>query len=256
MKKRKPQATPELPVNEWGSIDITKGIPEGLVHVDRPRLGPTCKRLSIECAKAISGWTDYGPISSGIVISEKDLPTLQAALKQKERENANGFRHLSVASALFTLNRRAKRCRDLAQTYYQYGMHGFAGKMRREKEGIYALKGQALHYLLEDGLLVGGEYHRYDGGNWTQVLRGGGFIFHRPCPPQIGIVVIDSKSIESKPKGSKEPTLAVARNVIAKYLADKPAVVTYQWPPKARSVRRYWNDDDFFDEFDEDFDQG
>ena len=83
---------------------------------------------------------------------------------------------LPVLAALFTLNRRAKRCRDLAQTYYQNGMHGFAGKMK-EKEGIYYLKRQVLHYLLEAGILVGGKFHKFPGGNWAEILRSDGYTF-------------------------------------------------------------------------------
>ena len=47
-----------------------------------------------------------------------------------------------------TRNRRAKWCRDMAATYYRTRLHGFAAVARREKEDLYDLKGQALHYLV------------------------------------------------------------------------------------------------------------
>lgn len=75
------------------------------------------------------------------------------------------------------------------------------------------------------------------------MLKADGFVFHRPCTPQTGDVAGDSTSVESKPKGSKEPTLAVARAVIVKYLADKPRVAAYQWPPKSRPILRHRHED-------------
>ena len=72
-----------LPVNEYGNIVITDGVPDGLVHVDLPQLGSTCKRLGIEFAKPVVGWTDYGPILSGVVIQEADRPILEEALAAK-----------------------------------------------------------------------------------------------------------------------------------------------------------------------------
>ena len=38
------------PLTEYGTIDIT-GVPPGLVYVDLPRLGPTCKRLGFEAGR-------------------------------------------------------------------------------------------------------------------------------------------------------------------------------------------------------------
>jgi len=35
--------------------------------VKKPRLGPSCKRLGIDYAKALVGWTDYEPILKGVV---------------------------------------------------------------------------------------------------------------------------------------------------------------------------------------------
>lgn len=172
-KKRRPA----LPITEYGNVDITSGVPDGFVHVDVPRVGPTCNRLGIEYGKALVGW-DYGrygghsyPRLRGIVIRESDHPTLLKTLAEKEQRTELAIARLDVVAALFCLNRKAKRCRDLAQTYYQHGNHGFAGKMIEEKERIYRLKGQALHYLIESGPLVGSTYHKI-GELWAEVLVG------------------------------------------------------------------------------------
>lgn len=235
-----------LPTNEHGTVVITDGVPDGLVHVDLPRLGLTCKRLGIEYAKAIVDWCEVGPrrsrkrypVISGVVIQTTDLPKLRqalAAMAQKRQQQVDG---LAVLAALFTLNRRAKRCRDLAQRYYQKRMFGFATKLKEEKETIYGLKGQVLHHMVEAGVLVGGKYHRFTGGNWAEVLHGGGYTFHRPCPPQAGDTAVDEiESIEAKPKGAKEPSLEVAFEAVEAFLEGKERAVVYQWPPVQRQTR-------------------
>lgn len=253
-----------FPVNDYGNVVITDGVPEGLVHVDLPRMGPTCKRVGIDYAKAIVGWSEVGrsgsrkryPVTSGVVIRNSDLPKLEEALAEKDKKEEQQIDRLPILAALFTLNRRAKRCRDLAQTYYQNRMHGFAGKMKKEKEEIYELKGQVLHYMVAARILGGGKYHRFPGGNWAEVLHGDGYTFHRPCPPQEGSVAVEEmESVESKPKKAKEPKLAVAFGVVGKFLADKEWVIVYEWPPVIRPSRYPgWDDnDERDDDDDEDF---
>lgn len=92
---------------------------------------------------------------------------------------------VDVLVALWTLNRRAKRCRDMAAHFYDCRKHGLAGNARDEKEAIYRLKGQALHWLVEDGRLSHDGCHMFksDDGQqlWSEVLAGEGYSFHRPC---------------------------------------------------------------------------
>lgn len=237
----------KLAVSQHGDIDIVRGVPTDLAHVKVPRVSPTCKRLGIQYAKALIGWDDVGtksyPIHAGIVILATDLPRLEAALKSKESKRQKKIERLSVLAALFTLNRRAKRCRDLAQTYYRHGMHGLAGKMKRQKDEIYDLKGQVIHHLMEAGILIGGQFHRFEFGNWAEILGGEGYRFHRPCPPQV--LANDSQqieSIESRPKEAKEPSLEIAFEVIEKFLQDKPRTSVYEWPVPRWCPHR-WNDD-------------
>src|SRR5437879_1969983 len=95
----------------------------------------------------------------------------------------------------------------------------------------------------------------FAGGNWAEVLKGDGYTFHRPCQPQEGDSVVEEiESIEAKPKGAKEPSLAVALEVVEKFLEGKQRVSVYQWPPVSRQQRRQerdwdadeesWGDDD------------
>jgi hypothetical protein len=145
----------------------------------------------------------------------------------------------SVLDALFTLNRRAKRCRDLAQTYYRNQMHGFAKAMQTEKESIYKIKGQALEHLLRLNEVSVIRHQRFSCGNWAEVLEGKGYIFHRPCPPRNESeddVIIES--IEAKPKGSKEPTLKAAQEILTYFLEGKEAVAVYEWPTTTHQQHR------------------
>ena len=243
-------------------FDIVAGVPDGLVHVDLPRLGPTCKRLGIEYSKAIVGWNEFRrrrerhrhPVTSGVVIREADHDQLLAALAEKKEKERKKAEKLPVLAALFTLNRRAKRCRDLAQAYYQNSMHGLAGEMKQEKERIYFLKGQVLHHHVEAGVLVGGKYHRFGETLWAEVLEGQGYRFHRPCPPQNeGVVAELIESVEAKPKEGKEPALKIAYQVVEAFLADKNMVSVYQWPARIRASRyRRWEDEEFDNFLDDD----
>jgi hypothetical protein len=244
------------PSQRRAGVDITRGVGRGMVHIDLPRLGPTCKRIGIQCWKAIVDWNEFGrgrnkqshPVYSGVVIQQADHVQLLEAIAEKEDKKRRLVGRLSILAAIFTLNRRAKRCRDLAQTYYQNSMHGFAGKLRKEKEQIYDLKGQVLHHLVEAGRFVGGAFHRFEGGNWTEVLEGEGYRFHRPCPPQPGLDSVEIiESVEAKPKEAKEPTLEIAYMVVENFLQGKSRAAVYQWPLKVRRFQHHRRHD--YDEY-------
>lgn len=258
-----------LPINRYGDIDVSKGVPEGMCHINELRLGPICKRLGVEYAKAIVDWTDYGPVLHGIVVHKLDEKAVLTAIQARVAKQRKQADQLSIMAAMFTLNRRAKRCRDLARTYYQNRMHGLAGYMRREKERIYDLKSQVLHHLLERHVLTGGRFHQFEGGTWAEVLTGQGYTFHRPCPPPIDATVeapdgtyprppaeqsdkaVVLESIEAKPKGAKEPPISVAVAAVNKFLAGKRRVRVYQWParpkpPRFQSWEDWDEDDDLF----------
>jgi hypothetical protein len=90
---------------------------------------------------------------------------------------------------------------------------------------------------VKDGTLNVVEYHCFQGGNWAEVLKGQGYTFHRPCPPRDDVGVPELNDIEAKPRDAKEPRLKDALHTITGYLADKPAVKCYTWPPPERDTR-------------------
>jgi len=246
-------------VNEFGNVDLTRQkLGKRYVHVKGKRLQPLCRKLGIKFAEAIVGFDEYrsrcySPIKDGVVVSARSAPKLLAAIAARDertlQRTQDSVRNLDVLAALFTLNRRAKRCRDLARKYYDAGMHGLAGAMRHEKERIYRLKGQALHYLAEEGRLGISGFQRFDDDNWSELLAGDGYSFHRPCAAQSGEVQVRD-DIEAKPKGAKEPTMAVAFEVVERFLEGKPQVSVFQWPRRVRV--RYEREADEYDEFNED----
>jgi hypothetical protein len=214
-------------------------LPAHLQHVKGKRLQPLCRRLGIDFRPGLASFIEYlpnrsAPVLDGVVVRRKDAPRLlhevaerDDRLREKSRREAD---QLSVCAALFTLNRRAKRCRDLARKAYNNRQHRLAGQYREEKEDLYRKKGKTLHHLVADRVLTRTGYHRFEAACWAEILTGEGYTFHRPCrPPKPIPEDADRNSIEAKPKGLKEPTLNVAREVVEKYLHARLGVQVYQW---------------------------
>lgn len=251
--------------NEFGNVDLTRQkLSKRYVHVRGKRLQPICRRLRINFLEAVVGFdgsSKYGfrPIKDGVVVSAKTAPKLFAAIEQLRRKRhkrqAQDRKQTGIPAALWTLNRRAKRCRDLAQTYYRKGMHGFAGNMRREKEAIYRLKGQVLHYLAEEGAVKSAGHHKFNGGNWAEVLEGNGYRFHRPCPPPDNPPANTEEigDIEAKPKGASEPSLELARQILHDFLDGKTTIPVFEWPAPARQRVYRWEDE--WDEYDDEWEE-
>jgi hypothetical protein len=163
-------------------------------------------------------------------------------------------REIPLLQALWGINRYAKRCRDSASRYYETGCHGFAKSASKTKGSMYALKSQALHYLLADGVVQIVGFHQFPGGNWAEIIKGGGYTFHRPCPPQEAAGAVVADEIEAKPKSVVEPRLKDAIHTILKFLEGKPKVEVVEWPAKPNSGRsrlREWDDDE--DDWDDDY---
>jgi hypothetical protein len=91
--------------------------------------------------KAFGPFNGWGRPVVGYTV---DNVVYQEAVWQLRVERTKQAAGVSVLQALFTLNRRAKRCLELAQKYYWQRLHGFATEQRHEKERIYRMKGQAL----------------------------------------------------------------------------------------------------------------
>ena len=138
-------------------------------------------------------------------------------VEPKRRQKPGIARELTVENvlaALFTLNRRAKRARDLASIYYNNRMFGFASLMREEKENIYEIKDNAICFALSQSWLEPVGAH----GDFT-IYRGGGYCFHsliRPQRQEPGEAEPDEPGkaenlfVESKPREAAEMRLADA----------------------------------------------
>lgn len=59
----------------------------------------------------------------------------------------------SIAAAVRTVNRAAKRRRDAASTSYAFDMHGLARHNKRAKHDLYQLKDKGFRYLRRAGLM-------------------------------------------------------------------------------------------------------
>lgn len=158
---------------------------------------------------------------------------------------------VSLLDAVWTINRRAKRYRDATQHAYYYRHFGNVNRFKALKEKCYRLKGACLEHMLLDGIVSINGYHRFEDGNWAEVLTGGGFTFHRPCaPPTVEISdVVTIERIYSKPQDRAEPRLKDAFHTVEEYLRFKPEVIPFEWPWRDRGGR-----DDELPEFDDEID--
>lgn len=172
---------------------------------------------------------------------------------------------IDLLAAVWVVNRRAKRCRDLARNNYSIRRRGAASNFAYEKSHCYRLKGQALYYLCHQGRLRSIGYHAFRQPDnsllWAEVLEGEGYRFHAPCPAPNGILPENIlEEIEAKPRGAKEPRLKDALYRLQRFLQDKPEAPVYCWPerprPKRRKRKRAFQeteDVDWADEEDRDF---
>jgi len=180
-------------------------------------------------------------ITWAVYREDQVIPKRKITLKPPEQ--------IDVLAAVWAVNRAAKRCRDAAQSCYQAGAHAFAGSNKDKKEKYYDLKSQALNYLIADGRLQVAGRHLISGGNWAEVLKGEGYTFHRPCPPQEGEAP-ELDGVEAKSRDRTEPKLKDALYTLELYLAGRPAIDCYRWPEPLRirsSRSQFWDDDDWED---------
>lgn len=157
---------------------------------------------------------------------------------------------IDVLLAVWGMNRYAKRCRDAARRCYVHDLHGFAKGWKKRKEEAYDMKGQALHWLVEEGRLTHAGYHKF-GDDFAEVLQGEGFLFHRPCDdPEVESDIKLLEGIEAKPKSKREPRLCDSQHTLRGYLEGRDRVGVFEWLPPERVRSSYarsdeeWEDDD------------
>lgn len=165
---------------------------------------------------------------------------------------------IPLLSAIWGINRYAKRCRDAAASCYERDAFKFATMWKKRKEECYRQKGQLLAHLTADGTLQRTGYTQFAGGNWAEILRGNGYAYHRPIaseevPQSVKEEQQGENSIEAKPKTTAEPRLCDAQFTIAEFLKDKQPLPVYQWQPRKRQRYYDWDydEEDDYDNEDE-----
>ena len=144
-----------------------------------------------------------------------------------------------LLDAVWALNRRAKRMRDSAKIHYHGARFGLATYFRKEKDWCYNLKGQALHWLLQEGGVAIVSFHRFSGDNWAKVVEGGQFRFHFPCPESDVPREVRACStehslgeIEAKARSYREPRFVDALYTIEQFLLGRTKIQPYRWLPR------------------------
>jgi hypothetical protein len=216
------------------------------------------------------GWRS---IAYEIALGEDDDDDDTKALYKIARQAYEGDNGNCVLTALWTVNRWAKRYRDMATEEYASGRKRAASVLAACKRNLYRLKGQALHYLTKDGQVTPDGHHLI-GSLPYEVLRGGEFVFHRPA--SLGEVkacdIPERSSVEVQPQDEAEYNLSMAVYVLETYLDGKPEVEVYEHPaPDRRRSWKYdeewddedWNDDEEGDDYEwyddeerDDYDEG
>ena len=136
-----------------------------------------------------------------------------------------------VLAAVWAVNRRAKRCRDLAEASHANREYDAAGWYAMMKKGLYDLKAQALSYLFDAGQLQPVGLHRFPDDRWAEVLQGGGYCFHKLCdePDDVNEDVPSMAHIKAKPVEATEPRHQDAVAAMKAFLCGRPRVAVYEW---------------------------
>lgn len=79
--------TMTIQTNEYGNVDVRRGVPTGLRHVSGQRLSVTCKAVGIEFAPALVGWKrrcgSHRPVFDGVVVIDGDEARLREAIAKR-----------------------------------------------------------------------------------------------------------------------------------------------------------------------------
>jgi hypothetical protein len=138
-------------------------------------------------------------------------------------------RLIPILKAVWGLSRRAIICHRQAWKKDEDGLEWSASRLYDEKVELDALRGQALHWLVQDGTLSRGGFQGDWGGNYSEALEGGGFTFLRPCPPQPHQDRLAVEKCFERPCRSCNPRLADCRHTVEAFLAGRPYVEVYEW---------------------------
>jgi hypothetical protein len=136
---------------EWNKTELKKrGWTESLIR----RLLPQArveKRHSYKNGR----YTTYLWNEDVILAAENRAEFLNVQAKRKERElKLDTHRPVDLLAAVFTVNRAAKRQRDLAQKHYRSRKHGLAASCKQKKDTYYLLKDAGIATAYHAGRLA------------------------------------------------------------------------------------------------------
>ena len=87
--KDEPNSLRKLPLNDYEQVDISSGVPDGLVHIKESHMGPTCRSIKVQYAPALMGLEKqrgfWKPKICGVVIFADDEPAVIKALALREK---------------------------------------------------------------------------------------------------------------------------------------------------------------------------
>lgn len=100
--------------NGYGNVDIRASIPDGNQHIKGKRLQPLCRKLDIQYANALVGWTGTKkypqPELDGVVVSFDSAPKLiQAITERDERTQKRQLRQAKKQQQLLEQKRAEQR---------------------------------------------------------------------------------------------------------------------------------------------------
>lgn len=100
--------------NSYGNVDIRASIPDGFQHIKGKRLQPLCRKLDIQYANALVGWTGTTkypkPDLDGVVVSFESAPKLiQAITERDERTQKRRLRQAKKQQQLLEQKRAEQR---------------------------------------------------------------------------------------------------------------------------------------------------
>jgi hypothetical protein len=159
---------------QWSKTELRqRGWTEGLVR----RLLP---EPSVEERRSYT----YGRYTTCLwdadaVLAAEQSPEFLRMQARREKEELLGTpKKGDLLAAIFTVNRAAKRQRDLAQKYYLAGQHGLAGASKEKKEKHYCLKDSGIAAAYQTRRLACVNKHAN-----LYLYRGEGYSFHSTlCP--------------------------------------------------------------------------
>jgi len=120
-------------LNQYGNIDVRKGVPADYAHVKGDRLGPLCRKLNIEYATALVGFdsgrskTRWKAKLDGVFVALSDQKRLEDAITERQAKRDKVSESESVVK---NFERRLTR--------WQRDVEEFATQIARQFPGMSA----------------------------------------------------------------------------------------------------------------------